>query len=126
MTTDRDTVVIAGEDLPGLLTLAAGLQPSFRVIWTIESNNPVAKLEQMAEKPAAVVLVLGDHENVADIRELAARLPETAFVFLSRTWPPRAPLARVASECGTILNANDNALVISAAIVSMLAQGSAA
>jgi hypothetical protein len=119
-------VVIAGEELPCLLALAAGLQPSFRVIWTIESADPVANLERLQDKPAAVVLLLSDHENVADIRELAARLPETAFVFLSPTWPPRAPLARVASECGAILNANDNALVISAAIVSMLAQGSAA
>jgi hypothetical protein len=126
VTADRDTVVIAGEDLPRLLALAAGLQPSFRVIWTIESVDPVAQLERLDEKPAAVVLLLSEHENVADIRELASYLPETAFVFLSPSWPPRAPLARVASESGTILNANDNALVISAAIVSMLAQGSAA
>jgi hypothetical protein len=119
-------VVIAGDDLPRLMSLAAGIRSAFSVTWTIETNRPIERLLDLAAPPAAVVLYLTGRENVADIRFLAARFPSTAFIFMSREWPPHAAMARAAAVGGVVLRRNESAIVVSAALISLLAQGRAA
>src|SRR5262249_3118917 len=106
--TRRDTIVIIGEDLPVLFDLAVGLQQTFPATWTIEAREPLKHVFQPGEEPEVAVAFLTGHENVADIRGVAEKMPRTAFVFLSKTWPPRAAMARAAAACGLILSRNES------------------
>jgi hypothetical protein len=70
----------------------------------------------------AAIVCLADRENVADIREVMDRHPETTFLFLTPDSPPRSAIAHAVHRGGGEVIANSEAaVVIAATLIGQLA-----
>ena len=117
------SILLLGDDLQFLAQLSAEMKSLSRSVVITAARGAVRKaVEGGFGVPAAAVVCLDGSENVGDIHALMERYPSTTFLFLARTAPPRAPIARaVHNGGGEIIPRDQGRLVIAVTLVAMMA-----
>ena len=116
-------ILLLGDDLPFLTELSIELRSMSRSVVITAAPDAVRRAGQGGfGAPAAAVVSLDGRENIGDMRGLMEKYPGTTFLFLSRTAPPRASIARAVHRGGgEIIPRAESRLVIAATMVAMMA-----
>jgi hypothetical protein len=114
---------LLGPQLEYLVELSLAANSVSKNVTLRVSDRPLADLlKPDFGRPFAVIVCLGARENVADIREVMNRYPETTFLFLTQDSPPRSAVAHAVHEGGgEVIAKPEAAVVIAATLINQLA-----
>jgi hypothetical protein len=120
----KPVVLLAGPDLTRLAEISACFDPMSCALVLAPSGEPVRALVTTApcDNPVAAVVELTGNENIAELEELLARYPRTAFVLLLDEMPPHAAVVRATARQAAFLDRRESTLTISATLVALMYQ----
>jgi hypothetical protein len=115
-------IVLAGPDVGRLIDLSIALRGKQYEVSILHAHQPLAEAMKQHRAPAMMVIATCEHENVADLRALLSRWPETAVVVLTPDRPPGAAIARIVrSFGGAVLPADEPNVVVVATVIALAA-----
>jgi hypothetical protein len=104
------------------MSLAVALRSSPYDLTVVNPGDlPLAEVARHGASAAAAVIELTGAETVVELRELLRIWAETRCLFVVRTMPLRATLARIVSQHGgVILSKDERPIVITATLITMM------
>jgi hypothetical protein len=115
-------IVLAGPDVGQLIDLSLALRGKQYEVSILHAHQPLAEVMKQHRAPAAIVMVMCERENVADLRALMSRWPTTAVLVLTPDRPPAAAIARIVRSFGcAVLPADEPNVVVVATVIALAA-----
>jgi hypothetical protein len=120
----KSEILFIGQEMTPLVEVSRQLDSSDFAISIARVPRPFDYLlRHRTVRAAGAVVRLSAHENVADYRAVCPAFPETAFVFLSDSFPPSPAVARVVEEYhGAVLKSVESPLAIVATLIALIFQ----
>jgi hypothetical protein len=116
-------VVLVGAHVDRLIALSLALGARAYEVTIVRSDEPLVDALNYPGSPAAMVLSLAGHENVADRRALLSAHPTTRCLLLTPHRPPSAALARIVRAHGdVILPVDEPDVVVVATLIAVNAK----
>jgi hypothetical protein len=119
----KNDLVLIGADLDRLVGLSLAIGARTYEVTIVHSDDPLVDALNHPGAPAAMLVSLAGHENVADIRALLSAMPTTRFLLLTPARPPSAALARIVRAHGdVILPVDEPDVVVIATLIAVNAR----
>jgi hypothetical protein len=116
-------VVLVGADVDRLMALSLALGARAYEVTILRSDEPLLDALSYPGAPAAMLVSLTGHENVAEIRALLSARPATRFLLLTPRRPPSAAVARIVRTHGdVILPVDEPDLIVVATLIAVNAK----
>lgn len=119
----RREILIVGERVEDVMGAAADTKIGLGHVIAVQAPDVVERALALARSPSrAMVLLLSERDNLADLRALLMGHEAPALLVAPRS-PPSAALARLAAEFGAALCGRDDPPAVRQALLVALAAG---